>query len=110
MSPAKNITGGRQTSPNSEMPPRISKKHWRTPSNAREWAAQLNLIATAVLNGTIDLEEAKLVSSLSRSAAQLLTAEVQKARFLQIEPDLSLEFEDLAENSPETPNTPIEPK
>jgi hypothetical protein len=54
----------------------------------------------------MDLEEAKVVSSISRSAAQLLTAEVQRARFLQIEPDLSLEFADEAENSPETPNTP----
>lgn len=77
-------------------------KRWKTPRNAREWAAQLNSIATGVLNGTIDLEEAKVVSSISRSAAQLLTAEVQRARFLQIEPDLSLEFDETPEKPPET--------
>ena len=76
------------------------------PRNAKEWAAQLNMIATGVMNGTVDLDTAKVVSSISRSAAQLLTAEVQRARFLQIEPDLNLEIADLAENSPETPNDP----
>lgn len=76
-------------------------RHWKTPRSAREWAAQLNSIATGVLNGTIDLEEAKVVSSISRSAAQLLTAEVQRARFLQIEPDLSLEFDETPEDPPE---------
>lgn len=85
------------TSSNSDAP----SPTWRTPRNAREWAAQLNHLATSVLNGTVDLEQAKVVSSISRSAAQLLTAEVQRARFLQIEPDLSLEFDQGPKNSPE---------
>ncbi len=64
------------------------------------------MISTGVMNGEIDLDTAKVVSSISRSAAQLLTAEVQRARFLQSEPDLNLEIADLAEKSPETPNGP----
>jgi hypothetical protein len=80
-------------------------RHWKTPRNAREWAAQLNSIATGVLNGTIDLDEAKIVSSISRSAAQLLTAEVQRARFLQIEPDLSLEFDESPAEPSQTPDS-----
>ena len=85
---------GSQTSLNSDGPSKSSTRHWRQPKNAKDWAAQINAIATAVLNHEIDLEEARLVSALSRSAAQLLTAEVQRARFLQIEPDLNLEFAD----------------
>jgi len=103
---ASESAGTSPTSPNSGGRSRTLNRRWRTPRDAREWAAQLNSIATGVLNGTIDLEEAKVVSSISRSAAQLLTAEVQRARFLQIEPDLSLEFDESPEKSPETPNSP----
>jgi hypothetical protein len=85
-------------------------RRWKTPRNAREWAAQLNSIATGVLNGTVDLEEAKIVSSISRSAAQLLTAEVQRARFLQIEPDLSLEFAETPSEPSEVPDSPEFPE
>jgi hypothetical protein len=99
---ARESAGTSQTSSNSGK----RSTTWKTPRNAREWAAQLNHLATSVLNGTVDLEEAKVVSSISRSAAQLLTAEVQRARFLQIEPDLSLVFDENPEKSSETPNTP----
>jgi len=69
----------------------VPSKPWKPPRDARAFAAQANQIATMILNGEIDLEVARTYSAVARTAAQMLTAEVQRARFLQIGPNLSLE-------------------
>lgn len=66
---------------------------WKTPRTAREFAAQANQVATMILNGEIDLDTARVYVSAGRTSAQMLTAEVQRSRFLQSEPNLSLELE-----------------
>lgn len=67
-----------------------SNGRYREPKTVRELAAQVNQTATRVLNGEIDLETARVYSAMTRNVAQLVTAEVQKARFLRKEPDLTL--------------------
>jgi hypothetical protein len=50
-----------------------------------------------LLNGEIDLETARAYSGLARTMAQTVTAELMRARFLQRQPDLTVEgavFED----------------
>lgn len=47
-----------------------------------------------ILNGEVDLDTAAKYSAVARAGAQMLTAEVQRARFLQMEPNLSLEMDD----------------
>ena len=44
-----------------------------------------------ILNGEIDLDVARTYSGVARTMAQVLSAEVYRARFLQQEPNLSLE-------------------
>lgn len=58
---------------------------------------QANLIATAVLNGKIDLETARTYSSIARTVAQAITAETTRARFLKAAPDLT--FPDLEDGT-----------
>lgn len=47
-----------------------------------------------VLNGEVDLDTARVYSGVARTMAQVLTAEVYRARFLGREPNLSLEDDD----------------
>jgi hypothetical protein len=54
-------------------------------------ASQAVRLATMVLNGEVELEVAQTYSAIARTAAQLLTAEVQQARYLQQAPDLTFE-------------------
>jgi len=44
-----------------------------------------------VLNGEMDLEQARVFSGLTRTVAQSISLEVSRARFLQTAPDLRLD-------------------
>jgi hypothetical protein len=68
-----------------------STRRWSQPKNVRAYAGQIRTVATLVLNGEMDLETVRLYSALSRSAAQMMNTEFQRARLLQAEPDLSFE-------------------
>jgi hypothetical protein len=72
-------------------PSRPSKRRWHKPKNVKEFAAQANEIATLVLNGEIDMETARGYASLARVVTQSVSIEVNRARLLKREPDLSLE-------------------
>lgn len=74
-------------------PSSSSKERWKQPKTARQFASQVNAVATKLLNGTLDSETAKAYSSLARTVAQTITAEVQRSRFLENEPDLSFDEE-----------------
>jgi hypothetical protein len=69
-------------------------RHWKTPRNARDFAAQANTVATMILNGDLDIDIARAYTAAARTSAQMLTAEVQRARFLRTEPNLDLSLED----------------
>lgn len=84
------VSGSDSTSPTSKPSDKPSAR-WKPPRNAREFAAQANRVATMILNGEIEEDTARTYSAVARTAAQMLTAEVQRARFLQAEPNLSLE-------------------
>lgn len=74
-----------------------SKRRWRKPRTVKEVTAQATTVATMLLNGEIDLETARAYSGLARTMAQTVTAELMRARFLQRQPDLTVEgavFED----------------
>jgi hypothetical protein len=86
-----------QTSKNSDAPTSGSNKRWRAPRTVKEFAAQVNQVATMVLNQEIDEDVAKLYASNARVVAQAISSEVTRARFVREEPNLSLEadtFED----------------
>jgi hypothetical protein len=83
-------TTRRQKSLNSEESQESLNEPFQKPKNVRELAAQASAVATLVLNGQMDAEQAKPYSSLIRSIAQLMGAEVQRARIAKTEPDLSL--------------------
>jgi hypothetical protein len=70
----------------------LAKKVWSKPKNARELASQINAIANLVLNGHIDLDQARAYSSLVRAVGQMMSLEVYRARFLKEQP--LLDFED----------------
>ena len=68
-----------------------STQPWPLPSTVREFASQVNWVATSVLNGEIERERARLYASLARVISQTVSAEVTRARFLKQEPDLTFE-------------------
>lgn len=80
---------------NSGAPSSDLKKRWRQPKNVKELIAQINEIATMVLNDEISLDKATKYSSLARGAGQLLNIELYRARMLKQTPDTS--FEDCPE-------------
>lgn len=86
-----------RNSTSSDEPSNVSIVRYKAPRNVREFAAQANLIATAVLNGKIDLETARTYSSIARTVAQAITAETTRARFLKAAPDLT--FPDLEDGT-----------
>lgn len=96
---AGSTTGSRElgsaslTSKPSDMPSPVSTRRYSAPTTVRAFASQVNRIATAVLNGEVDLETARTYSSLARTVAQAVTAETTRARFIQKEPDLTFEEE-----------------
>lgn len=85
------INSSTTTSISSEPPSSDSNRRWRKPKTVREFAAQANDVATMILNGEIDMEQARGYASLARVVAQAASVEVTRARFLKREPDLSLE-------------------
>lgn len=85
--------GASRTSKNSGQPSDGSMQPWRKPRDAKSFAAQANAVATMILNGELDLDVARTYSGVARTMAQVLSAEVYRARFLQQEPNLSLEDE-----------------
>lgn len=85
-------------SPPSEPPSRPSTPRYKRPTNALEFAAQANRVATAVLNGEINVDTARTYSAIARTVAQALSTEVVRSRFLHTAPDLSFpEDDDAAE-------------
>jgi len=81
----------RQRSKNADEQPSGSNKRWRTPKTVKEFAAQVNTVATMVLNGEMPEETAKIYASQARVVAQAISSEVTRARFVKEEPNLSLE-------------------
>ena len=79
------------TSGTSGSPSSASKERWRKPRTVKQFAGQINDVATRVLNGEIDMEQARVYSGLVRTVAQSISLEVSKARFLQEAPDLRLD-------------------
>lgn len=90
---ASGSVGTTPTSPPSGQPSNGSNKQWRKPRDAKSFAAQANEVATMILNGEMELDTARVYSGVARTMAQVLSAEVYRARFLQQEPNLSLEDE-----------------
>lgn len=82
------------TSGSSGRPASDSNKRWPKPRHVRALAAQVNEVATMVLNGAIDVEKARLYANLTRTLAQTISAETTRARFAKEAPDLSLETEE----------------
>lgn len=78
------------TSKNCVGPASVSKGPWRTPRTVKELAGQASIVGTMLLNDQMPLETAKAYSAIVRSTAQLISAEVARARARREEPDLSL--------------------
>jgi hypothetical protein len=89
----------RLNSMRSDEPADDSNKHWRTPKTVREFAAQVNHVATMVLNDEIDPDKARIYNSSARVVAQSLSSDVTRSRFLKEEPNMSLD-EDVFEDGP----------
>lgn len=83
-----------QTSETSGGRPSASNARWPKPRHVRALAAQVNEVATKVLNGEIDMDTARLYAALTRTLAQTISAETTRARFAQEAPDLSLETDE----------------
>lgn len=79
-----------QKSSNSGGRSKPSTRRWRQPQNVRQFAAQVNRVATMVLTGEIELESARVYSGLARTVAQSMSTEVSRSRFLAQAPDLDL--------------------
>lgn len=67
-----------------------SRRVWQKPTTALAVAEQAADVSTQLLNGKVELETAKGYASLIRGIAQLLTAEIQKARLDRRPASLSL--------------------
>lgn len=80
-----------QTSQNSGGRSSESIGRWREPKNVREFASQANRVATMLLNGEISIDTARAYSAVARTAAQAVTAETARARFMGTAPDLTFE-------------------
>jgi hypothetical protein len=86
--------GGSRASRSSGAQSRPSSAHWSQPGTVKQFAGQVNKIATMVLNGEIDLDHARVYAGLARTVAQSISLEVTRARFLQTVPDLQLEYDE----------------
>lgn len=78
-----------------DSPANGSKKRWSQPKTVRQFTSQVNAVATKLLNGEIELDQAKAYSALVRTVAQTVTAEVQRARALKSVPNL--DFDEITE-------------
>lgn len=68
-----------------------SNKSWRQPVDVRGLASQVNKVATMVLNGKLSIEDVKGYATLTRTIAQLISAETARARMLREPPNLSFD-------------------
>lgn len=75
-------------------PSKPSTPRFNQPKNVREFAAQANRVATAILNNEIDLDTARAYSAVARTVAQAVTAQTVHARFLKTAPDLDFPEEE----------------
>lgn len=69
---------------------RLSTRHWDEPDGPMSFAAQANQVATAILNGEIEIEVARTYASVARTVAQAMNTEVNRARLYETIPDLEL--------------------
>lgn len=83
-------------------PSKPLSRHWRQPTNAREFAAQVNAVATMILNGEMNQDTARWYASVARTVVGAMSIEVTRARFLRTEPSLTLS-DDIYEEGPEEP-------
>ena len=60
--------------------PKDLKQQWQKPRTVQEFTAQVNDVATLILNGKIDLEQARAYSSLVRTVTQAMSVELGAAR------------------------------
>lgn len=90
---------GHLKSSTSGSPSGDSKRRYSKPSNAAQMAAQANEIATAILNGDINVDVASAYASTARVAVSAMNIEVQRARLARAVPDLSLDQAIIAEES-----------
>ena len=67
-----------------------STTRWVVPVDPMTFAYQANKVATAILNGEIDLDVARTYASVARTVAQAMNTEVNRARLEQSLPDLSM--------------------
>jgi hypothetical protein len=74
--------------------PSGSNEPWQMPTSVGSFAAQVNAVATAVLNGEVfgreRVEAARLYSNLARTVVQAVATEVQIARLVGRKPSDSL--------------------
>jgi hypothetical protein len=94
--PARSTSSGgsRRSSASSSKPSTSSTRDYVQPSSVRALTAQVLKIATKVANGTAspeELDEYRLYAALTRTAAQLISTDVQRARFLGEAPNLDLD-------------------
>lgn len=78
---------------NSGGPSNTLKRRFKQPTTPLQLAAQANAVATALLNGTIDLEVARAYGTIARTSAQAMGIEVQTGRFLKTPSSLDLSWE-----------------
>lgn len=79
-------------------PPSVTlTRRFRRPTTALQLAAQVSHVATALLNGDIDLETARSYGTIARTAAQSMNIEVQTGRFLKSGTELRLDIESVFE-------------
>lgn len=60
----------------------------------REFAGQVNRVASMLLNGRIETDVARTYAALARTVAQTVSVEVTRSRFLKREPMLEFEYPD----------------
>lgn len=92
--PSTGSSDSTQTSSSSSPPSGRSRKQYKRPTTVRALTAQIVEQATRVINGDVsdeELDELRLYSNLTRTAAQLVSTEVQHARMDRRSPDLTLE-------------------
>lgn len=88
-------TTSRSNSSTSTSPSSVSTPRWKQPRTVREFASQVNAVASRVLNGEIDLDVARTFSGLARVVAQSVSSEVTRSRFAKQTPDMSFDANDV---------------
>lgn len=75
-----------------------SSKPYRRPRDLVEMAAQMNDVATLVLNGNgmteAQFQQIRVYANLARTTVQAMGVQVQVARITKVDPTISLELED----------------